>query len=605
MRIFIIILSFFFLYIHNAHGQTDKLQKMVDSSKDSIGGLAVLYGGDQMAVSTNNGDQGKLFIISLRDCVQIRRFVMDSPLSSVIADPTDAGAVWSGQGSFLKKWNTTDGKELYSNDIMQSFPIKGIKASSSGNYVAVWSNGGAALLRLNKDNVTVMWKEGFNFAISDMVIDERSKNAYIGSSDGTFVKKTFNGMTANSFSTGSPILSLAVDPLRDTVFIATQKGLVRYEDGKSLFVRISLLPTSDVAISADANTLYTVGSGSYSLFSYPKMQLVHTHNIKGGKLYVLPNGSSITYDNNELSFYDNKVQKSAGKAYFVNDSVGFVSSDMNYYGNDNFKSAVSNGLVRDVPPFLISNRQPDQQAACAPFKEMITSVYMPQTKNVPAPATPTVNTPAVKPQAQVSKPSGSAAVNTPAKPSVPSLQPVQSGNTSQAVAQPKTPSVKSPVVNPAAPSLPVVPVVASPIIAPGADIPTWVIKPDNLPRYSAVRSGKDAASGLREAKIKIRDEIARNIMKNMLDVEIVKQLDTDDLKKRFLWMVGGRTAQLGESYVVQTDLWVSKDGIFYVLGQVDSKTVDQLYAPIFQEELSLLQTYGVDNYMQRPPVKWN
>jgi hypothetical protein len=154
------------------------------------------------------------------------------------------------------------------------------------------------------------------------------------------------------------------------------------------------------------------------------------------------------------------------------------------------------------------------------------------------------------------------------------------------------------------PNIPAINIVSAPNLAPGADIPSWVMRPASLPPYSAVRSGRDVATALNEARARIRDDIARNIMRNMLEVELVKNIQSEELKKRFLWMVAGRTAQRAKEYVVQRNLWVSPDGVYYVLAQIDDFSVNQIYEPIFQEEINQLNTYGEDDYMRREPVRW-
>jgi hypothetical protein len=130
------------------------------------------------------------------------------------------------------------------------------------------------------------------------------------------------------------------------------------------------------------------------------------------------------------------------------------------------------------------------------------------------------------------------------------------------------------------------------------------MRPNTLQPFSSVKSSTDVQSALKDAKIRIREDVARAVMKNMLEVELVKNISSEDVKKRFLWMVGARTAQLAADYAVQSDLWLSGEGIYYVLVNVNADTVNQIYDPIFQEEMNTLQAYGDTRYLARPVLKW-
>jgi hypothetical protein len=371
-------------------------------------------------------------------------------------------------------------------------------------------------------------------------------------------------------------------------------GVVRHDPSKNIFTRISTLPAEDVGISKDGTSLHVNGGGRYSIFSYPAMKLSYSDDAEG-KFLFLPNGNALNFSKDSLKFYNFKDKKVAGRIVIINDAVGFISSNLDYFGNELFRQAVANGLVAGINSYLLKDKSPDAKLACGGFSNILTGFSKPTAPAAPQAAAKPKN-PQLSQVPQTSQPSP------PQAPAQPQTTAALSADNSTVV------SLPTPVVTaeppPQMPNLPVFENIPAPVFAPGSTIPDWVMRPGDLPEFSAVKSGKQASDALKESKLKIRDDVARAVMKNMLEIEIVKNLPTDEVKKRFLWMVGGRTAQLASEYAVQSDLWLSKDNIYYVWGHISTETVNQIYDPIFQEEMNLLNTYGSTGYLNRPPLKW-
>jgi hypothetical protein len=572
-------------------------QDNISEGYSSISSIAALPDGS-LAAAVNTESAGKIFILSPLTCTSSRRFILDAPVSRISADGKDIGALWGVIGGSLKKWSLLDGKEIASIEAVPGETLRGL-LQSNGNFL-VWSDKTLTLLANSGDNLTILWSVSSK-NISSVLADPLNGYIYTASFDGDLEKLNYQGRRLNSFSLDKPIYEISTgrsgDISSELLFLAMGDEILRYDSSKSIFARISALPAVAARISKNADYLHITGGGRYSIFSYPAMKLFYSENM-GGKFLFSPNGNTINFSDSIITFFNFKQKKVVGRIIVLNDAVGFISANLDYYGNEQFRQAVSVGLINGLNPYLLRDKQPDAKLACGGLSSFLTEVSKPA---APVPQQ------TAKPQPPKTPLQPAVAAPTVITVDQPIVVPVTSSPTlsdnSTAVSLPlEQPSAASPT--PPQPTLPIFDSIPTPVLAPGNAIPDWVMRPATLPEFSAVKSGKLAAEALKESKVKIRDDVARAVMKNMLEIEIVKNLPTDEVKKRFLWMVGGRTAQLAADYAVQTDLWVSKENIYYVWGHISTDTVNQIYDPIFQEEMNLLNTYGSVGYLNRPILKW-
>jgi hypothetical protein len=582
-KVYICIIIFIFSLISSAPFAQDNSSEF----GGAISSVAPLADGS-LAVSVNTESAGKLFIVSPITCTTVRRFTLDAPLKAIAADINDIGAIWAAVGNSLKKISILDGKELAAIEAAPNEPLRAIL--QSGEHILAWSDNSLILLS-NSKTPSIIWSISSK-NISDLLVDQTDGSIYTASFDGDLEKVSFQGRRLNSFSLDYPIY--AISEGADGVFLAVGDGVIRYNPDKSIFTRISTLAAMNVEISKNGDYLHVDGGGRYSVFSYPAMRAIYSDNTDGKSL-LLPNGSALNFSKDSIKFYNIKQRREVGRIVILNDAVGFISPSLDYFGNELFRQAVANGLISGINSYLLKDKPPNAKEACSGFSGILTAASKPTPPS-------TVQTAAVK------APQAAQTPQTPQPPQTPAPPRSNAPNVSSASTD-SDPQVSLPLPTPPpaaepAPPAPLFEKIPTPVFAPGSAIPDWVMRPADLPEFSAVKSGKSAADALKESRVKIRDDVARAVMKNMLEIEIVKNLPTDEVKKRFLWMVGGRTAQLAAEYVVQSDLWLSKDNIYYVLGYISTETVNQIYDPIFQEEMNLLNTYGNIGYLNRTPLKW-
>lgn len=609
------------LAVTSVHAQSaGALQAVLQSRADSINSVAVDQGQGKVIVAVKHGDASQIVVLSLRDCVEDRRFNYSNPINRIITSPRESNVFFGGEGSYLKKWNLTDGTEQLSVAVTQGEPVQGLSISSDGNFIAAW--GQNSLTVVNLQTRQPVWSETTAFPISDIALDPSSNIIYIGGGDGTLVKRRLSGEEVNSFMLESAVRSMAIDTGRQVLFIADGRQLIKYDIPTTTFIRTATIQADNILFSSDLSALAVVGAKGYTLFSYPDFKVIQMGSVPNNKFAMMKNGNIVTFNDNVLHFYDSRKNTIAGTIYLMENNVGFVSADLNYFGGDVFRDAILKGLVSNVPAYVAQSRAPEKLKTCAPFFDLLAGlpvgttssgggqavtpgrpttpqINQPDKPQVTQPITPPVTSPSIP---QVISP-GLPQTTTPATPVIPkNISP----SSPQVTTMPATPL--APTVNPGgviSPAIPAVPSVTKPALAPGADIPSWVMNPGALPAYSSVKSGADASQALNEAKKKIRDDVARDLMRTMLSVEMVKELPNDEIKKRFLWMVAGQTGHKAMQYVMQTDLWVSPQGQYYVLAQVDNDSITQIYEPTFQEEMKQLKTFGEEEYMQREPVKWD
>jgi hypothetical protein len=555
----------------------------------TLASVAVLRDGS-VAAAVNTGDTGRIFILSALNC-ESRNFTTGAPTSKIAADENYVGTLWGIEAGFLKKWNILDGQEIVSLEVTPGERLNGLFQAE--NNLLVWSDKTLALLSA-ADNPAVIWKIAAK-NISGVSADPKNDTIYTADFDGNLEKLNYQGRVLNVFSLDKPIYAVSkgqpADPASDTLFLAMGDELLRYDSSKDIFTRISTLSSENVQVSKDGY-LHIEGGGRYFIFAYPGMKLIHSENANG-RLLLLPNGNSLIFSRDTVNFFDFKRKKSAGKIVILNDAVGFLSPNLDYYGNAQFRQAAANGMITGVAPYLLKEKEPNAKLACDGFSALLTGLSKP--------AAPSVQT-TVKPETPQVPQTPQATQTTPTPPVSPESPALTAAAEIAAVALPipRPAEEAQPVIPP-----PVIETIPTPVLAPGSDIPDWVMRPSSLPEFSAVKSGKQQAQALKESKLKVRDDVARAVMKNMLEIEIVKNLPSEDVKKRFLWMVGGRTAQLASEYAVQTDLWTSRENVYYLWAHIDTETVNQIYDPIFQEEMNLFNTYGAEGYLNRTPFKWD
>jgi hypothetical protein len=581
--------AFFFLFFLCPAGFS---QDNTEAYGGALSCVAVLRGGS-VAASVNTGDTGRIFILSALNC-ESRNFTTDAPISKIAADENDIGALWGIEAGFLKKWNILDGQEVVSLEVTPGERLNGFFQAE--DTLLVWSDKTLALL--SADNPAVIWKIAAR-NISGVSADPKNDTIYTTDFDGNLEKLNYQGRVLNIFSLDKPIYAVSkgqpADPASDTLFLAMGDELLRYDSSKDIFTRISTLSSENVQVSKDGY-LHIEGGGRYSVFAYPGMKLIHSENAKG-RLLLLPNGNSLIFSGDTVNFFDFNRKKGVGKIVILNDAVGFLSPNLDYYGNAQFRQAAANGMITGVAPYLLKEKEPNAKLACDGFPGLLTDISKPEVPSVHTTVKP--QTPQAPPTPQEPQAPQTTATLT-VSPESPALTAVAS-EIAVALPIPRPAEETAPII----PTLPAIETIPTPVLAPGSDIPDWVMRPSSLPEFSAVKSGKQQAQALKESRLKIRDDVARAVMKNMLEIEIVKNLPSEDVKKRFLWMVGGRTAQLASEYAVQTDLWTSRENVYYLWAHIDTEIVNQIYDPIFQEEMNLFNTYGAEGYLNRTPFKWD
>ncbi|MDR2401666.1 MAG: hypothetical protein LBD73_08460, partial [Deferribacteraceae bacterium] len=585
----------FLFFIHSIAFSQDNASELFGGSISSV---AVLADGS-VAAAVNTESAGRLIILSPKDCVSSRRFAFDEPVPKILTDMGDIGAIWGITQGSLKKWSILDGKELAAIEAAPGEILRGFLKSE--DRFLVWSDKTLVLLANSGDNLNIIWSIGSK-NISSVLTDPLNDYIYTASFDGDLEKLNYQGRRLNSFSLDRPIYAIskgrADDISSELLFLAMGDEVLRYDSAKNIFTRISTLSAADIGISENGKYLHLEGGGRYAVFTYPAMKLFYSEN-SGGNFLLFPNGSSIHFFGSTIRFFDFKERKAAGRIVILNDAVGFISPNLDYYGNEQFHQAIEGGLIAGVNPYLLKDKQPNAKLACGGISDFQTSVSKPAAVRPQQTARPQSPQPPVQPTSAAVPLPGVQATEQPAGSTI------IAADNSSSVSLPLPPAAGTPQIAASPPPVqPLLESIAPPVLAPGSAIPDWVMRPASLPEFSSVKSGKLPADALKEGRIKIRDDVARAVMKNMLEIEIVKNLPNDEIKKRFLWMVGGRTAQLASEYAVQTDLWVSKENVYYVWGHISTETVNQIYDPIFQEEMNILNTYGNEGYLNRPPLKW-
>ncbi len=568
------------------------------SSSYAIGIRAVEYLSlnRSLFVAATDKEDISIFKISMRDCSAERidtigfipRFFEVSkyyPDKLILAD-----------GSTLKLYNTVTGDEAVSSDSHDG-NIKDIYQDSTGEYIVTSDGRSILFYRLLDEKIIPLFKKTFIVDVVSVAIDGDKRVLYSADKTGVITVWSFSGRLDKISDLKVPIIGVILDSRFNSIMIHARSGIYQTKSDLTeakMFLRVF---ADKVYVDSRSARLLTVSGNDLNVYDYNNKELLYTIELNGGVFSGIDNSNMIViYSGDAMKIYDLKEGTFVGKISLTKKGAIFdaVVKLINESGEEG---------IRDI---LVSNPESPLpwDRICGPFASVVSGVY--HVKETPKLI---VSQPkAVIPEVVVAPSDVEVAAVIPltVAPSVPDAKVVDNVSSPAEVAE-----VVAVAVIPIAPVVPKIAVPATPArvkeipnkgkLLADSNIPTWVIKRNDLPPLNTVKSNLEEATAISDAKLIIKNDIVKSVMYKLAKDPDIMAIQDSKVRNRLIWMISSGTA-INLNYAMHVrNKWRSSNGMNYVLVNLDEKRVSDEYNKEYIKQLEELKRLGNVQYMKLAP----
>ena len=568
------------------------------SSSYAIGIRAVEYLSlnRSLFVAATDKEDISIFKISMRDCSAERidtigfipRFFEVSkyyPDKLILAD-----------GSTLKLYNTVTGDEAVSSDSHDG-NIKDIYQDSTGEYIVTSDGRSILFYRLLDEKIIPLFKKTFIVDVVSVAIDGDKRVLYSADKTGVITVWSFSGRLDKISDLKVPIIGVILDSRFNSIMIHARSGIYQTKSDLTeakMFLRVF---ADKVYVDSRSARLLTVSGNDLNVYDYNNKELLYTIELNGGVFSGIDNSNMIViYSGDAMKIYDLKEGTFVGKISLTKKGAIFdaVVKLINESGDEG---------IRDI---LVSNPESPLpwDRICGPFASVVSGVY--HVKETPKLI---VSQPkAVIPEVVVAPSDVEVAAVIPltVAPSVPDAKVVDNVSSPAEVAE-----VVAVAVIPIAPVVPKIAVPATPArvkeipnkgkLLADSNIPTWVIKRNDLPPLNTVKSNLEEATAISDAKLIIKNDIVKSVMYKLAKDPDIMAIQDSKVRNRLIWMISSGTA-INLNYAMHVrNKWRSSNGMNYVLVNLDEKRVSDEYNKEYIKQLEELKRLGNVQYMKLAP----
>ena len=568
------------------------------SSSYAIGIRAVEYLSlnRSLFVAATDKEDISIFKISMRDCSAERidtigfipRFFEVSkyyPDKLILAD-----------GSTLKLYNTVTGDEAVSSDSHDG-NIKDIYQDSTGEYIVTSDGRSILFYRLLDEKIIPLFKKTFIVDVVSVAIDGDKRVLYSADKTGVITVWSFSGRLDKISDLKVPIIGVILDSRFNSIMIHARSGIYQTKSDLTeakMFLRVF---ADKVYVDSRSARLLTVSGNDLNVYDYNNKELLYTIELNGGVFSGIDNSNMIViYSGDAMKIYDLKEGTFVGKISLTKKGAIFdaVVKLINESGEEG---------IRDI---LVSNPESPLpwDRICGPFASVVSGVY--HVKETPKLI---VSQPkAVIPEVVVAPSDVEVAAVIPltVAPSVPDAKVVDNVSSPAEVAE-----VVAVAVIPIAPVVPKIAVPATPArvkeipnkgkLLADSNIPTWVIKRNDLPPLNTVKSNLEEATAIIDAKLIIKNDVVKSVMYKLANDPDIMAIQDTKVRNRLIWMISSGTA-INLNYAMHVrNKWRSSNGMNYVLVNLDEKRVSDEYNKEYIKQLEELKRLGNVQYMKLAP----
>ncbi len=537
-----------------------------------------------------------IFKISMRDCSAERadtlgfipRFFEVSnyyPDQLILAD-----------GSTLKLYNTVRGEEVSSSDSHDG-NIKNIYQDTTGEYVVTTDGRSIIFYRLLDEKIIPLFKKTFIVDVVSVAIDGDRRVLYSADKTGVITVWSFSGRLDKISDLKVPIISMVLDSRFDSIMIHARSGIYQAKADLTeakMFLRVF---SDKIYLDSRSARLLTVAGDDLNIYDYNNKELLYSIELNGGVFSGIDNSNMIViYSGDVMKVYDLKEGTFVGKIVLT--KKGAIFDAVVKLINDSGDEGVRDILVLNPESPLPWDR------ICGPFSSVVSGVY--HVKETPKLI---VSQPKAVIPKEVGSPSNvevAEVIPLAVAPVVVGVeevgdivQPAEVNDNITITVAPVKPIAPIGAITPSAPRVKEIPNKAK--LLADSNIPTWVIKRNDLPPLNVVKSNLEEEIAIGDAKLVIKNDIVKSVMYKLAKDPDIMAIQDSKVRNRLIWMISSGTA-INLNYAMHTrNKWRSSNGMNYVLVNVEEKRVSTEYNKEYIKQFEELKRLGNAQYMKLAP----
>lgn len=539
-----------------------------------------------------NGEK-KLIRVNLRNCNQLESFTVDKSIKKMTVSEYISAYMIAG-GSKLYVYNMQNGSLVQSfDDYLRNVYL--ISQSDMGRFIAASDGITVGLYQFKKEGLVKLYLKEFSGGVSAVYPDVESNLLYVVERNGKMSVWNFAGKLQKNITLANHISSMIFDEKTGRFLASSNTGL--YSISKDDFAMEKLLNGRiySVFIEEYSGRLEVMTDFGFTVYDYPAMRPVIALNGANGGIIKSDGANFAAFSGlNFIKIYDLRYNLHIGT--IAVDNLGVA----NFYPPDaNYGSNISASFIAAAAGVKQDRNEYNRDKVCAPIAAMVAGVYSPQyidmkkvdmdevgdIYDVPAPSVkevPSVNAPQVSSYGEN--------ISQPQLKEVEHVKDVRVNNKIQPVnepyytASPDTPKVKN----------------IEDLIS--SDIPNWVANRKNLPKNNAVGSGNTEQDAFVTAKSQLKNNIVRQVLKDLVGDKSISAVDNIDGKKRILWQAAARAVNSYDDKILKADSWISPAGQYFIHLVMDDKTLYEKSKNYLNEEIKKYYSLSHESYMQEKSV---
>ena len=547
-------------------------------------------------VAATDKEDISIFKISMRDCSAERIDTIGFIPRFFEVSKYYSDQLIMADGSTLKLYNTITGDEVSSSDSHDG-NIKNIYQDSTGEYIVTSDGRSIIFYRLLDEKIIPLFKKTFIVDVVSVAIDGDKRVLYSADKTGVITVWSFSGRLDKISDLKVPIISMILDSRFESVMIHARSGIYQVKADLTdvkMFLRVF---ADKVYVDSRAARLITVSGNDLSVYDYNNKQLLFELELNGGVFSGIDSSNMIViYYGDSMKIYDLKEGTFVGKISLTKKGAIFdaVVKLINESGDEG---------IRDI---LVSNPESPLpwDRICGPFASVVSGVYhVKETPKLIVSQPKSVIPEEVAKPAEVEVAEVTPLTVAPTDPFLVGVDGVAKpnsvdGDINNTVA-PTAPAVAKIVVPKAPPRVKEIPNKAK--LLADSNIPTWVIKRNDLPPLNIVKSNLEEATAIDEAKLTIKNDIVKSVMYKLAKDPDIMAIKDIKVRNRLIWMISSGTA-LNLNYAMHVrNKWRSSNGMSYVLVNVEEKRVSTEYNKEYIKQFEELKRLGNAQYMKLAP----
>lgn len=537
-----------------------------------------------------------IFKISMRDCSAERIDTIGFIPRFFEVSKYYSDQLIMADGSTLKLYNTVTGEDVSSPDSHDG-NIKDIYQDSTGEYIVTSDDRSIIFYRLLDEKIIPLFKKTFIVDVVSVVIDGDRRVLYSADKTGVITVWSFSGRLDKISDLKIPIIRIILDSRFNAIMIHSRSGIYQAKADLTeakMFLRIF---ADKIYLDSRAARLLTVSGNELTVYDYNNKQLLYSIELNGGVFSGIDDSNMIViYSGDAMKIYDLKEGTFVGKIMLT--KKGAIFDAVVKLINDSGEEGIRDILIANPESPLPWDR------ICGPFASVVSGVY--HVKETPKLIVSQPKAVIQKEVTLLADVEVAEVMPLTVAPSVPIIAGV--GNV------PKPAGVDKDINNTVAPTVPVAPKsVVSPThprvkevpnkakLLADSNIPTWVIKRNDLPPLNIVKSNLEERIAINEAKLIIKNGVVKSVMYKLAKDPDIMAIQDSKVRNRLIWMISSGTA-MNLNYAMHVrNKWQSSNGMNYVLVNVEENRVSAEYNKEYIKQLEELKRLGNAQYMKIAP----